>query len=511
MPADGWWGWGLPLAVTAFAGLIHFWRITRPGSKIFDETYYATDSWSLLHHGVELDVNLAPKNMPECASNLCGFVVHPPLGKWMIAVGEAMWGNNPLGWRFSAAVVGTLAVLMIARIARRMFRSTVLGAVAGLLLSLDGLEFVQSRTSMLDIFLMFWVLAAFGALVLDRDQGRRRLAARLLNDPAAGERGLPVWWRPWRWACGICLGAAVATKWDGLFWIPLFALLAVWWDSGARRAAGARRPIRPSLTRGVPAALVQFFVVAAVVYLLSWTGWFVSDGAHAWDHDRYVSAGQSSIGHLVAVLGGWWRYHWEIYNFHAHLDAAHPYLSRPYGWLLLSRPVSYFYASPSRCGASTSCAQEVLGVGTPAIWWASILALVAVGWRAVARLDWRAAAIFLTFLAGYVPWFIEDGQHRTMFLFYLLPSVPFMVLAVTFGVGMVVGGPSGTSLRRVVGMSVAGVYLAGVLANFFWLYPVLSAEVITYTGWHDRMQPITWNCNAPSSRNQHHELAGCWI
>src|SRR4051812_30484314 len=188
LPADGWSGWAIPLVITGMALLMRLWRITRPSSKVFDETYYAPDSWNLLHHGVELDTHsrvAAP-----------GFVAHPPLGKWAIAVGEAMWGNTPLGWRFSSAIVGALAVLMIARIARRLFRSTVLGCIAGLLLAFDGLEFVQSRTSMLDIFLMFWVLAAFGCLVLDRDDGRRRLADALPGPLDLDSRGPWLGFRP---------------------------------------------------------------------------------------------------------------------------------------------------------------------------------------------------------------------------------------------------------------------------------------------------------------------------
>src|SRR6202034_181628 len=94
------------------------------------------------------------------------YVAHPPLGKIMIAVGEWAFGLTPVGWRFAVAVVGSLAVLMTARIARRMTRSTLLGCAAGLLLALDGLELVLSRTAILDIFVMFWVLAAFGLLVL---------------------------------------------------------------------------------------------------------------------------------------------------------------------------------------------------------------------------------------------------------------------------------------------------------------------------------------------------------
>src|SRR5438874_1871572 len=81
--------------------------------------------------------------------------------------------DRPWGWP------GPLAILLICRIARRMTRSTLLGCVAGLLMALDGLEFVLSRTGILDIFLMFFVLAAFGCILIDRDVSRAQLAERV--------------------------------------------------------------------------------------------------------------------------------------------------------------------------------------------------------------------------------------------------------------------------------------------------------------------------------------------
>jgi dolichyl-phosphate-mannose--protein O-mannosyl transferase len=499
LPDDGWWGWLLPLAVAGVAAAMRFWRLGRPGSVVVDETYYHHDAWNLLKHGVELDSNSHDQTP--------GFVVHPPLGKWLIAVGQAMFGNNPWGWRFSAAVIGSLSVLMIARIARRMFRSTALGVVAGLLLTFDALEFVQSRVAMLDIFLMFWVLAAFGCLVVDRDDGRRRMAAAVRAPLGRRDRGPWLGLRPWRWGCGLCLGAAAATKWDGVFWLPLFLVLAVAWDAGARRVVGARQPVRSALMYDGAFALVPFLVVPVVVYVASWTGWFVSDAGHAFDHDRYVH-GQGTLGHAWAVFRGWLDYHRQIYHFHATLTSSHPYLSRPYGWLLLARPVAYFYASPHGCGAAT-CSQEVLGIGTPLIWWLSIPALVAAGWRWVAARDWRGGLILLAFLVGYLPWFREDAHHRTMFLFYMMPAVPFMVLALTMAVGLVIGRVTATERRRVVGGVVAGAYLVAVIWNFAYLYPVLSGQVITYQQWHDRMWFQT--CSTAKHRNEHVENAPCWI
>jgi dolichyl-phosphate-mannose--protein O-mannosyl transferase len=541
LPSDRLMGWLLPLAVTVLGGVVRIWRISRPGGHslpnglktsqvhalVFDETYYAHDSWTMLHHGVEA-------SGPGTGAS---FVVHPPLGKWMMAVGEAIFDHgkqivvvsgahpvhhtiypaSPMSFRIMGALVGTLSILMVARVARRMFRSTMLGVVAGSLLALDGLEFVQSRTAMLDIYLMFWILAAFACLVIDRDAGRTRLADRLTAPLAPDQWGPSLGFRPWRWATGICLGAACATKWDGAFYIPALLILAVAWDIGARRTAGSRNGLWQGTYRAGGPALVTFIVVPAAVYVAAWTGWFLSNGQYAWDHDRYVKSGQSWFSHDLAVLHGWWTYQHEIWNYDSHLSWTknpHPYLSRPWGWLLLTRPVAYYYQAPAHaCGMTgagfNDCSQEVLGIGNPALWWATIPALLAVGWRWIARRDWRATAILLVFAFGYLPWFHEDAKHRVMFLFYMLPNVPFMVLAVTMAIGMAIGLRAALPVRRAVGLTASAAYLATVVFLFGYFYPVLSAKPITYNHWHSRMWLST--CETGKDVDEHHENAPCWI
>jgi dolichyl-phosphate-mannose-protein mannosyltransferase len=537
LPSDRLMGWLLPLAITVLGGIARFWRITRPGGHsltnkdqlVFDEVYYAHDSWGLLHHGVETSGD----------DKGAGFVVHPPLGKWMMAVGEAIFDHgkqfvvvshsggvvsrtyypaNPFSFRFAGAVCGTLAILMVARIARRMFHSTGLGVIAGALVALDGLEFVQSRTAMLDIFLMFWVLAAFACLVIDRDDGRRRLASRLTGPLDPDRWGPSLGFRPWRWGTGICLGAACATKWDGAYYIPAFLLLAIAWDVGARRTAGVKRNglWRGAIATGGP-AVAAFVIVPAVVYVGSWTGWFLSNGRYAYYHDYYVRPGQSWFQHDWAVWRGWLHYQNQIWFYDKTLDKPHPYLSKPWGWLLLTRPVAYYYQSPKGCGTS-SCSQEVLGIGNPALWWATIPALIAVAWAWVARRDWRAPAILVTFMFGYLPWVFEEIHtvpncspaahcHRTMFLFYLLPDVPFMALAVTMAIGLALGQQAGSAVRQVVSVSAVALYLAAVVVIFGFFYPVLAARNIPYDQWHDRM----WLHNCQSKPDTYQENAPCWI
>src|SRR5215469_6920057 len=225
------WGWAGPALVMIFGGILRFYRLSQPNAVVFDETYYVPDANSILRHGVELNhvknvnqllVHGNPNIFQLSRGHLTGEIVaHPPLGKIMMAFGQWTFGLTSFGWRLSAAVVGTLAILMLARIVRRMTRSTLLGCVAGLLLALDGLELVLSRTAILDIFLMFWVLAAFGFLVIDRDRTVARMTAA--GDAAAAGSGdvtgpgLGIRW--FRVAAGLCLGAAVATKWNGLWFL----------------------------------------------------------------------------------------------------------------------------------------------------------------------------------------------------------------------------------------------------------------------------------------------------
>jgi dolichyl-phosphate-mannose-protein mannosyltransferase len=494
------WGWIGPIAITLLAGYLRFNRLQIPSTKAFDEVYYTHDAHSLLHHGVELNnTNDGP-----------GFIVHPPLGKWMIAVGE--WivrdpaGTNSFGWRLSAAIVGTLSVLIVARTARRMTRSTLLGCVAGLLMCLDGLEFVQSRTAMLDIFLMFWVVVAFACLILDRDQMRARLASRALAidgpDDVRGH-GPRIGMRWWLLACGISLGAASACKWDGAYYIPAFAALAMFWTMGAKRAAGVRKPFVSTAVRDLPGALFTMAVVPVIVYVASWTGWFLNNGRFA--YDRNWANGRETAWGLGFVpawirnpVRGLWHYHWEALNFHTHLESYHKYRSNAWGWLFENRPVLYYADYPHadskpNLGCKTGglgCARMIYNMGTPAIWWASIPVMLFMLYL-VFRRDWRASAVLVPFLFGYLPWLFNF--KRTMFFFYALPLLPFICIALAITIGYLLGPREASPNRRMAGAMVAGSYLLIVVVMFFYFLPIMSERTIPFTGWQQRMWFQSWS------------------
>ncbi|MFG3292645.1 dolichyl-phosphate-mannose--protein mannosyltransferase [Streptomyces sp. NPDC048179] len=499
--ATAWLG---PLLVAAVAGAIRFWRLGRPRAIVFDETYYAKDAWALLHLGYEgtwpdrkvadPEILAHPQVIP--LSDTGSFVAHPPTGKWVISVGEWLFGLDPVGWRFMTALLGTLSVLMLCRIGRRLFRSTFLGCLAGALLAVDGLHVVMSRTALLDLVVMFFALAAFGCLLIDRDRARARLAAalptgadgRVRPDADTGDRA-GTGARPWRLAAGVLLGLAASTKWNGLYVLVFFVVLTLLWDVGARRVAGARHPYRAVLRRDLGGSVLALVPTALLTYLVTWTGWFLSDDG--WG--RHWADGRGGTWSWIpAPLRSFWHYEYLVYQFNVGLHTPHKYQSNPWSWLVMGRPVLFAYDSPppGSCGAATACTSTVLALGTPLLWWSACCALGYLLYRWALRRDWRAGAILCAVAAGYLPWFLY--QDRTVFSFYAVVFVPYLCLAVAMMLGAVLGPPGADRRRRTRGAVAAGALVLLIVWNFVYFYPLYTGQTIPYSGWQSRMWLDTW-------------------
>ena len=501
------WFWLVPVLTAVIGGIFRFVRLESPHSLVFDETYYVKDAYSFLVSGYE-------RSWPDKANDSFNagnpnilldtpeYVVHPPVGKWMIAGGMWLFGaDNPFGWRFAAALTGTVSILLLALIAQKLFHSLPLSAAAGLLLAVDGHHLVMSRTSLLDIFLMFWILAAFGALLMDRDDGRRRLAARLGRQAAAGRHGRPSagqllagpWLRIrwWRIAAGVCMGLAVGTKWSGLFFLAGFGLLSVLWDLSARRVAGIRGWITGGIIKDGLPAFLSMVPVAALVYAATWTGWFRSNDAY---FRRWAQSNPSAEwGWLPDAVRSLAHYHLEAYKFHQGLGSEHPYEASAWSWLVMGRPTSFFYESPQQgtqgCTVS-NCASAILSVGNPLIWWGATISLAVLLFWWAGRRDWRAGAVLAAVGAGYLPWFMYP--ERTMFYFYAVSFEPFLVLALVYCLGLVLGRDTDPPWRRRSGLYLVALFVVGVVLLSAFFYPVWAAEVIPYQQWRYRMWMPSW-------------------
>lgn len=417
-----------PILIAIGAFFLRVINLGNPKGFVFDEVYYVDGARDYLRYGVEV-----AGSKPE-------FVVHPPIGKWCIALGIKIFGDSEFGWRIAAAVAGTLIILIAARLAHELFYSPFLTAITAALMAFDGLLLVHSRTALLDLFLTLFILAA-----------------------------AYFWFRRQYWYSGIFFGLALATKWSALYLIALFALVTLF---RLLKVTALKESLREAGIR-----ILQFAFLPLGIYLTSWAGWLFSD--RGWNRD-YASNPLASL----------FYYHKQMLDFHTSLVEKHSYQANPWGWLIMKRPTSFFYESPQGCG-STSCSQEVLALGTPVLWWSATIALVfLIGlwvWQFYQRsIDKKLTFILLGVIAGYLPWFFF--QKRTTFSFYAIVFEPFLVLAIVYCAKLFIDKSKNPANAQVIILG----FVAVVFLNFVFFLPIYLGEVITYAQWQMRMWFVSW-------------------
>jgi dolichyl-phosphate-mannose--protein O-mannosyl transferase len=510
-------GWIATLAVTLLAAFLRLWELGKPRSFLFDETYYAKDAWSLIHNGYSLayvekaNQRILDGKTSDLWTDTPNMVVHPEVGKWLIGLGESAFGMDPFGWRVASAVVGSLMVLAMIRLARRVTRSTMLGLVAGLLMCFDGLHLVLSRLALLDLFVAFFMLCAVTCMVADRDWVRARMADAV---PAGSMLSPESWgplllWRPWRLAAGVCWGLAIGTKWSALFPLAAFGLLMWAWDSGARRSFGVRGAVWKSAAIDAAPALVYVVLVPLLVYVATWTGWLLHASAYEgalsdtqygpyWGSYLRVDA-RGFFPELWESLRSLWHYHHDVYSFHTRFldDSKHVYQSNPWGWLVLNRPVgvdAQLDIAPGQQGcaaaAGSTCLRQVLLLGNPVVWWFGTIAALwaVVVW--IGKRDWRYGLVTVGIAANWLPWLRYDD--RPIFSYYAIAILPFIVLGATMLLGEILGPRHESSMRRTIGAAAAGSVVVLTMLAFAWFWPIWTDQLVTNREWLERMWFRRW-------------------
>jgi dolichyl-phosphate-mannose-protein mannosyltransferase len=439
-----------PALVLILAALLRFWNLGHPASLVFDETFYVKDAWSLFNNGYECTWPegadaLFAAGQSNIFATTASFVVHPPLGKWLIALGMAVFGaDNPVGWRVMTALVGLLAVGVLMLIAQKLFGSVLLTSIAGFLFAIDGNAIVMSRVALLDNYVMFFTLLGFGAVLMDRAQQRTRLAAWLAerrDNEVESTWGPALWWRPWVLAAGLAFGLACSVKWSGAYFLAAFGIYLVVVDALARRRAGLPFWISGAILKQGPVTFLLLVPVAVATFLVSWTGWFVTGGGYY--RDFADQAGQAWTGALAWVphsVQSFWHYQSAAYGYHIGLVTPHPYQANPLTWLLLSRPTSMYYQGSSLgergCDYAT-CSEAITGIANPIIWWGATAAILYLVYRLVRYRQWQVGLILMGMVAGYLPWL--GYLNRTVFQFYTIAFEPYLILGLTLAIGMLLG------------------------------------------------------------------------
>lgn len=461
------WGWLGPLVVSILVFLTRVVRLDAIKTLVFDETYYVKDAYGLIKRGYEVQW---PKDYDSTfltgsfKTPLEGaFVVHPTVGKWLIGLGIKLFGNQPFGWRIAVCIAGAVAVYLLGRIVWELFGNARMTTLASVLMGLDGVQIALSRTAILDIILEMFILLGVLCVVRDQLSYRPRLIAALAsvdatrrteqlrqrfrrakNATAANSRGSSrpstgsgstsvfsnfslawgpsCWWRPWLFAAGIAFGLAMSVKWSGLYVLAVFGIFVFLRELSARWSTEPRWIGSSVLTGGIP-AFVNLVPIAFLTYVASWIGWFTH--SQAWGHTNR------------GLVADWLDYHRQIFVFHTNLDATHPYMANPWGWLLQLRPTSFYYQEvPGDCGSSR-CIAAVNSLGNPILWWVGFVAFFLIIIAAFGFLDWRAGLIFTGYMATWLPWLVYS--NRTIFTFYTVVISPFMIMAVIYLLGLLMG------------------------------------------------------------------------
>ena len=276
----------------------------------------------------------------------------------------------------------------------------------------DFLHIVQSRIGMLDVFVTLFVVAAILFAVHDRDRPR----AQDWDRRPAGILSALTLHRPWRLLAGLALGAAVAVKWSGAYVALAVIGLTAAWEIAARRSAvpdGRSRSWRSAtwlaIREELPRSIVLLGVVPLAVYLAAYIG--------------------RMPGELIGLPwqdGTVWRGHLGPPAGDAHL----PYHPRGQPPVRVAALVLAVAQTPGRLLLRRQDGyREILAIGNPLTWAAGVIGLVvlAVLW---ARGGWRvggpAAVVIVAAISTYLPWLALQGDRSQVFLWYILPTIPFL-------------------------------------------------------------------------------------
>ena len=468
---------------------------------VFDEVYFPVDALKDLK-GIDY------------------FDPEPPLSKLIIAGGISWLGFNPWGWRIMSAIFGSLVVGLLYFLARRLWhRRRLFATLAALFFSLDGLELVESRTGVIDIFAVFFVVLGLWLFTLHwHARTRRQWLWTLYLTAAASGLGLAA--KADMVPAMLLMALLLAARWAR----PHLRLRRLGW--GQRRwmlppapddpAAAARRTMVGAMRWGwhYLAGAVLILLIFYLSFFRYWTiphsvyvnyadtqgptatcAGFLTDASMC-DLPVAMPIKEDHFGPIAIWLPTGFNVTQSLVDvemnslaglsYQATLKATHPFSSPYYTWPLDAHPV-LFYAVYTGNGVTTSGGQTVSNyawisdMGNPAIFWGGLFALAACLYWTLRRRDRVALFILLGFLFDWL--LLWSWPSRILFFYEILEALPFMCLALAycctrlahtrtaFQLGAVRLGPS--SLRPL-----AGAIALAVILGFAYFYPLWTGQPI---------------------------------
>lgn len=169
-------------------------NINYPKTYVFDEVYYPFTAKEYIKGNADAWVWWT-----QATSGNAYAWVNPPFPQEIMAISMAML-NNQSGWayRLPGILFGVLSVYLVYKLSELLFQNKSISLLAAFLFSIDGLNFVLSRTGMIDIYLTTFVLVTIFFL-LKKD---------FLTS-------------------AVFLGLTIGSKWTGVYLLPLILIFII--------------------------------------------------------------------------------------------------------------------------------------------------------------------------------------------------------------------------------------------------------------------------------------------
>lgn len=344
------------------------WLTVPSSASIFDEVYYVNATRVILGWHVAPGDHYAGSR-PGLDPNR----EHPPLGKAIMAASMRVFGDDAYGWRLPSVVAGMLAILLLYGVVRAGGGDAWTGVLAAVLLAFDNLVLIQSRTGMLDMMLVLFLL--FGAWCYLQD---------------------------WPVLAGAGLALAADVKISGLYGllaILLFELARTglaWWDTRRWSFAELRRP---ALMLGS--------------FLLLWIGML-------WLLDLRLSVYHNPLDHLRYIL----QYGVNLTRQGGPANEE----SYPWQWLANDAQLNYFNTIVTTTSGSDVLHRYTVnfrGAMNPVIIGSAAFGFCYAAWRAWRLRDPLSIWIVTWVIGTYLPYYpLIIVQGRIGYLYYFLPTLP---------------------------------------------------------------------------------------
>ena len=348
------WAYRSMLLVTVCAVALGVWarlyQLGFPPKIMWDEKYFPVMAEKFLRGVYQFDL-------------------HPPLGKFILAVGIYFFGDEPLGWRIMPALFGLALLPLAAVLGWYCLKERVAAMLLATFFAVETIFIVHSRVGIMDIFVVFFVLATFLAAL-------------------RAETGRQVIWS------SVLLGLTIAVKWAA-FPVAIPAGYVLW-------RKGLLRPFLAGLW------------ISAVVYIAV----------------VYVGA---LITITTNPIEAWvWTWNWHVHAAGKITVAVdHPWGSPWWSWPIMLRPIRFFYGANAEGLLQVVVAignPLIWWSSTLAV----LAGVFDIARKAIAR-KLSADDPIIPIVLGYVflllPW--VPGT-RIPYLYNYLPIYPFAILALVY-------------------------------------------------------------------------------